>query len=55
MRWKFKTSQKHLDKLLEEATVDCYDEYEVFTGVVITLAENLPFPFDAKVIGETVK
>ncbi|CAG0947479.1 hypothetical protein ANRL1_04173 [Anaerolineae bacterium] len=53
--WKYRASQKQLDKLLEEATVDCYDEYEAFTGVVITLADNLPFPFEAKVIGETVE
>jgi Calcium binding len=54
-QWKFKTSQKHLDKLLQEATVDCYDEYEAFMGVVVTLGENLPFPFEAKAIGETVE
>ena len=55
MRWNFKTSQKHLDELLEEATVDCYGDDEAFTGVVVTLAENLPFPFEAKAIGETVQ
>ncbi len=55
MRWKFKTSQKHLDKLLEEATVDCYDEYEAFMGVIVTLDENLPFPFEAKALGETME
>jgi hypothetical protein len=55
MRWEFKTSQKHLDKLLEEAMVDCYDEYEAFMGVVVTLDERLPFPFEAKALGETVE
>ena len=55
MRWKFKTSQKHLDKLLAEAMVDCYDEYEAFMGVVGTLDENLPFPFQAKALGEAVQ
>ena len=55
MPWKFKTSQKRLDELLEEATVDCYGDDEVFTGVVVTLAENLPFPFEAEVLGETVE
>jgi hypothetical protein len=54
-RWKFKTSKKQLDKMLEDATVDCYDEYEAFEGVVVTMADNLPFPFEAKVIGETVE
>lgn len=55
MRWKFKTAQKQLDKLLEEATVDCYDEYEAFEGVVVTLGDRLPFPFEAKALGETVE
>lgn len=55
MRWKFKTSRTRLEKMLEEATVDCYDEYEAFMGVAVTLGENLPFPFEAKVIGETVE
>jgi hypothetical protein len=55
MRWKFKTSQKHLDKLLEEAMVDCYAEYEAFIGVVTTLDGKLPFPFEAEALGETVE
>ncbi len=55
MRWKFKTSQKQLDKLLEEAIVDCYDESEAFYGVVVTLDNNLPFPFEAKALDETVE
>lgn len=54
MPWKFKNSQKHLDELLEEATVDCYGDEEAFTGLVVTLEDNLPFPFEAQVLGETV-
>ena len=55
MRWKFKTSQKRLDKMLADAMVDCYDEYEAFYGVVVELDNNLPFPFEAKALGETVE
>ncbi len=55
MAKKFKTAQRTLDKLLEEATVDCYDDEEQFSGVVFTLDSNLPFPFKAQVLGEPVE
>jgi Calcium binding len=47
--------QKRLEALLEEAIVDCYDEEEQFTGVLITLDENLQFPLQAKVLGQVVE
>jgi hypothetical protein len=41
--------------MIEEATVDCYDEYEVFAGMLTTLEDRLAFPFEARVLGETVE
>jgi hypothetical protein len=55
MRWKFKTSKTELEQLLEEAMVDAYGDEEQFASIVVTLDDNLPFPFDAKMIGETVE
>ncbi len=55
MQWKFKTSKTQLDKLLKEAMVDAYGDEEQFSGVVVTLQDNLPFPFEAKAVGETVE
>jgi hypothetical protein len=41
--------------LLEEATVDCYDEDEEFTGVMCTLGEQVQSPLKATVVGELVE
>lgn len=54
-RKQFTHSQATLEKLLEEAMVDAYGDDEQFTGVVVSLEDNLPFPFDAEVVGETVE
>jgi hypothetical protein len=35
--------------MIDEATVDCYDEYEEFAGILATLEDRLEFPFQAKV------
>lgn len=43
-----------LDALIEEATVDAYDEYEQRVGFYTMMEDNLVFPFPAKVIGTTV-
>ena len=47
-------SEKRIDQLSEEATVDAYGEDEQLTGFHCLLEEHLHFPFVAKVIGETV-
>src|SRR5512139_2510595 len=47
--------QKRLDELLEQATVDCYDEEEEFSGVLCTLDDNLSFPLQAEAMGEQVE
>jgi hypothetical protein len=43
------------EAMIDEATVDCYDEYEEFSGMLATLEDRLEFPFQAKVLGETVE
>jgi hypothetical protein len=47
--------QKRLEELLEQATVDCYDEEEEFTGVLNTLDDSLSFPLQAEAMGEPVE
>ena len=50
-----KLSEEQLDALIEEATVDCYDDYEARAGFFTVLEDNLTFPFKATVIGEEVE
>jgi hypothetical protein len=50
-----KATHEELEELIEEATVDCYGEEEEFTGIMTMIEENVVFPFEAKVLGETVK
>ncbi|MGB8648268.1 MAG: calcium-binding protein [Anaerolineae bacterium] len=52
---KFKTSQRQLEKMLEEALVDCYGADEQFSGLAATIEDKLPFPFKARVLGEMVE
>ena len=47
--------QNRLQALLEEATVDCYDEEEEFWGVWATLDSQLNFPLQAQALGEPVE
>jgi hypothetical protein len=44
-----------LQALIEEATVDCYDENEARVGFVTMIEDNVVCPFKAKVIGEEVE
>jgi hypothetical protein len=44
-----------LRALIEEATVDCYNEGEEHMGFVNMIEENVVCPFKAKVIGEEVE
>jgi hypothetical protein len=48
------TKDKQLDDLIEEATIDCYDEYEQLCGFAAILPDKITFPFKAKVVGEDV-
>lgn len=47
-------TDEELEKLIEEATVDCYDESECLAGFAVMIQDNLEFPFVARVIGEKV-
>jgi hypothetical protein len=47
-------STAHLDKLIEEATVDCYNESEEVTGIFTMLEENLAVPFATTLLGVEV-
>jgi len=44
-------STRRLDKLIEEATVDCHDDSEQITGFHAMLEERLDLPFKTKVLG----
>jgi len=43
-----------LDKMIEEATVDCHDESEQITGFYTMLEDNLGLPFETHVLGVKV-
>jgi hypothetical protein len=40
--------------MIEEATVDCFNESEQVTGLFTCIEENLAVPFDSVVLGERV-
>ena len=47
-------SKAQLDALVEEATVDCYNEYEQLTGLFTMIEDNLAVPFPTQVLGVEV-
>jgi hypothetical protein len=47
-------SEAELDALIDEATVDCYNEDEELTGFAVMLEDNLALPFETMVLGVTV-
>ncbi|MPZ26102.1 MAG: hypothetical protein GEV12_06540 [Micromonosporaceae bacterium] len=47
-------STARLDELIEQATVDCYNEDEQLTGLFTMVQENLSMPFDTTVLGVDV-
>ena len=47
----FRTSEERLDELIEEATVDAYDDEEQMTGLWTCLEDSVVCPFRAKVAG----
>ena len=48
------TRKERLWELIEEGTVDCYDEDEQHSGMLTMIEDNVVCPFPAKVIGEEV-
>lgn len=47
-------SREQLDALVEQATVDCYNEDEQLTGLYTMIADNLAVPFQTTVLGVEV-
>ena len=47
-------SKSELDRLVEEAVVDCYNESEQATGLYTMIEEHLRFPFETAVLGVPV-
>lgn len=49
-----RTSKSRLVELIEQATVDCYNESEAKTGFLTMIEENLAMPFTTTVLGAEV-
>jgi hypothetical protein len=47
-------TSERLDELIEEATVDCYDEEEQAGGFCTMIDENLALPFATRIFGVAV-
>lgn len=47
-------SKAQLDAMVEEATVDCYNEDEQVTGLFTLIEDNLAMPFPSEVLGAPV-
>ena len=47
-------SKTELDRLVEQATVDCYNESEQATGLYTLIEDNLQVPFETEVLGVPV-
>jgi hypothetical protein len=52
---KAEKDKDRLRGLIEEATMDCYDEEEQLTGLATMIDDNVACPCNAKVVGEEVK
>jgi hypothetical protein len=48
------SDRQRLRELIEEATIDCYDEEEELSGLWTMIADNMVCPFRARVVGEEV-
>ncbi len=46
--------EARLDELVEEATVDCYNESEQVSGFFCMLEDQLAIPFTTKLLGEEI-
>jgi len=45
------TNARKLDEMIEEATVDCYDETEQASGLYTMIEENRTVPFKTRILG----
>ena len=50
-----RTERRKLARLIEQATVDAYDESEQAAGFLTIMQDNMPCPFTARVVGELVE
>ena len=48
-------SDVKLAALVEEAVVDCYDDWEQVTGLFNMIEENLQLPFETNILGMPVQ
>ena len=53
--WVEQLDSDEVDAAREDATVDAYGDYEQHTGFMTALGDELVFPFNAKVMGETLQ
>jgi hypothetical protein len=49
-----RVSKARLDALVEEATVDCYNEDEQRMGLLTMIQDHLAVPFETEVLGVSV-
>ena len=47
-------SKEQLQRLIQEATVDCYDEEEQVMGLLTMVEDSVATPFDTEVLGVKV-
>ena len=47
-------SEEELDALVEEATVDAYNDEEQLSGFAVMIEDNLEMPFETTVLGVMV-
>ena len=47
-----KTKGKKFEKMAEQATMDCYGEYEQLSGWACALEDELPLPLKCLILGE---
>jgi len=52
---KFSVQPRTLKRLIEEATVDCYDEWEQASGFLAKIQDHATCPVAARVVGEPVQ
>lgn len=52
---RFAVQQRRIRRLIEEATVDCYDEGEQASGFLAMIQDHLACPVMARVVGEPVQ
>ena len=53
-RWRTRATNRDLDELIDEITVDCYDEDEQLQGFENAFDEHGGLPVSGTVVGERV-